>query len=241
VVIGLAGIVAVAREMFGWKVLPIYLVAYLGIVLVWPWPPFRFIAPVLPYLLAYSLNIVTAVIRKGPGALKHAGVVLLCILLIVNAAAIFKDIEMTKANHYPAYMMSWGSESVKWSAYEEMFDWIKGHSNPDEAFVSGMDPMLFLYTGRRSFRPYVSRPSSMFYQDPTPAYGELSEVMETIKSYKAHYLVLSPMPGFSDELPYAQFVVESQKKYPGWLERVYHGKDKRFVIWRISGAVSSNF
>jgi hypothetical protein len=101
--------------------------------------------------------------------------------------------------------------------------------------------MLYLYTGRRSFRPYVSRPGSMFYDDPAPAYGALSEVMANTRSYRPQYLVLAPTPGFAEEISYSQFLTESQRKYPGWLECVYLGKDKRFAIWKIKRVPQSSF
>jgi hypothetical protein len=58
--------------------------------------------------------------------------------------------------------------------------------------------------------------------------------MGNVKCYKPRYLALFPAPGFADANPYVEFVVNSQKEYPGWLECVYMGKDKRFIIWKVN-------
>lgn len=239
--IGLAGLLVILRQTGHWRVLPVLLAAYLAVVLVWPWPPFRFLAPVQPYLFAYSILAAMAACKIRTPILRYTGTAALGILILFNAGSLYNDILESRANRYPAYMVSYGSPAVHWSDYEEMFLWIRAHSNPGDLFVCAADPMLYLYTGRRSFRPYVSRPGSMFYDDPAPAYGALSEVMANIRSYRPQYLVLAPTPGFAEEISYSQFLTESQRKYPGWLECVYLGKDKRFAIWKIKRVPQSSF
>ena len=158
---------------------------------------------------------------------------MLGVLLAANAYTVGSDITSSKVNHYPGYLLQrYGSMS--WSSYVQMFDWIKQNTNADDVFASGMDPMLYLYTNRRAFRPFVGRPSSMFYGDSAPALGPLSEIVSNINRYNARYLVLSPMPGFSEEIPYMQFITDAQKRYPGWLEIAYQGGDKRFVVWKVN-------
>jgi hypothetical protein len=235
VLIGLLGIGNIARQIGKQHAMPIFLLVYLAVVLVWPWPPFRFLFPVLPFLYCYSFAAVTEIFKNKSRFLKPLGFTLLGALLIANASAVHKDLEVGAANHYPGYMLNLQSSTVEWSSYQDMFDWIRQNSKSSDLFISGIDPMLYLYTGRRSVRPFSSRPSSMYYKDTAPVLGSLSEVMANIRFYKPQYLVLSPMPGLPEEIPYVQFIVESQKEYRGWLERVYLGKDKRFAIWKIVG------
>lgn len=231
--IGCAGLLIILRQAGQRRVLPVLLAAYLGTVCIWPWPPFRFLAPIQLYLFAYSILATMAVCKIRTPVLRHAGTAVLAILILFNVGSVYQDILESRANRYPAYMLNYGSPAVHWSDYEEMFLWIRARSSPGDLFICAADPMLYLYTGRRSFRPYVSRPGSMFYDDPAPAYGTLGEVLANIRSYRPQYLVLAPTPGFSEEISYSQFLTESQRKYPGWLECVYQGKDKRFAIWKI--------
>jgi hypothetical protein len=46
----------VVKDLWKEKILPKFLVMYLIIVLVWPWPPIRFLIPILTFILAYFLN-----------------------------------------------------------------------------------------------------------------------------------------------------------------------------------------
>jgi hypothetical protein len=235
--IGLFVFSVIAGQVRLKKSLPIYLVAYLAVVLVWPWPPSRFLVPVLPFLFAYSISAVINAFKKFPLVCRIAGPVVLGVLLAINAYSVSSDITAGRASHYPGYMLQ-RQGTMRWSSYEQMFDWIKQNTNPDNVFASGMDPMLYLYADRRAFRPFAARPSSMFYGDLVPALGPLSEIVSNIELYKTRYLVLSPMPGFSEEIPYIQFIQDAQKRYPGWLEIVYQGADKRFAIWKVNPALS---
>ncbi len=232
VLIGLIGLISIMRQCFQMKVLPMSLAGYLAIVLVWPWQSERFLVPILPYLFAYSIATVFHHSRIFPLARKTAGIVILGIVLMVNASAVGRDIAMCRTNHYPGYMLHSGL--LAWASFSEMFDWIKAHTDNDDVFASGMDSMLYLYTGRRAFRPFVARPGSMFYGDPAPALGPLNEIVANLTSHKAQYLVSTPMLGFSEDMPYAHFIVQAQQQNPGWLTPVYWGKDNRFVIWKVA-------
>lgn len=233
--IGLLGIVSIVLKLRNINPLPKILIIYLSILLIWPWPPFRFMMPILPFLYCYAFNAVIGLFGGRFGILKPVGIGILVIPLIGNADAVRRDFLIGKSNQYPGYMLqSMWSHSVKWSSFHNMFDWIKQNSRPEDLFLSGIDPMLYLYTQRRGIRPFSSRPSSMYYDDPAPALGSLEEIMANIDYYRPQYLVLTPMPGLPEELAYAQFVAQSQGKYPGWIERVYLGEDKRFSVWKIA-------
>ncbi len=231
-VFGFFSLVTMTREIRRVKALPMCLAAYLMIVLLWPWPPERFLVPVLPIMFAYLMSTTLHAAKTFPLVRKASAALLFAVFLSVNAVHLWRDIESSRANHYPGYMLRDGS--LSWSSYSAMFDWIKKHTNPGDVFASGMDSMLYLYTGRFAFRPFVARPGSLFYGDPLPALGSLSELVANVRAYKAQYLVLTPMPGFSEEVPYVQFLVQAQKRYPAWIRPIYVGQDKRFVIWKVA-------
>jgi hypothetical protein len=235
--VGFFGLAAFISGIKRLKVLPIFLVAYLLVVLVWPWPPARFLIPVAPILFA-------AVIAAALGFLTRLGcpfkyrnriaLIPLVALLVANAIVINRDIGMVRATGYPARLIESGDVPVHWSSYRDFFDWIKRNTGQKDVFVAGMDPMIYLYTGRPSFRPFVARPSSMFYGDRSPEFGSLGDVMMNLKLYEPCYLALFPSPGFAEQSPYVEFVMNSRKEYPGWLECVYMGTDRRFTIWKVN-------
>lgn len=237
VAIGFLGLTCLLSGIKRFRVLPTFTAAYLLLVLVWPWPPSRFLIPILPILFACAIEgIICSLARFGCTRkfLNRIVLIPVGVLLAVSAVAVHQDAATVRATGYPARLFPYGEPLVNWSSYDEMFKWIREQTGPDDIFASGMDPLIYLYTGRLAFRPFVARPSSMFYHDRAPALGSLSDVMENVKCYKPRYLALFPAPGFADANPYVEFVVNSQKEYPGWLECVYMGKDKRFIIWKVN-------
>jgi len=223
----------VIKQLCQGRVLPCFLTGYLLLVLIWPWPPFRFLIPILPFLLAYLLNWVwnqlsslTFVARS-----KILGVIGLSILLAFNITLVHRAVATSRSMHYP--YLERMEESLSWSSYEGVFKWIIMHTRPQDIIASGLDTMIYLYTNRCAFRPFVGRPASLFYGDNKPPLGSVEEMVKFIKIYKARYLVHTPMPIFREEKPMNEFVEQVQRKYPGWLKPVYLGEDKRFVVFEL--------
>jgi hypothetical protein len=223
----------VVKDLRQGRVLPCFLTGYLLLVLTWPWLPYRFLIPILPFLLAYLINWTWRQLQKLSfiALPKILGISGLCLLLAFNVALIHKAVATSQAMHYPY------SGNIKdplaWSSYQGIFVWITTNTRPQDIIASGLDTMVYLYTGRCAFRPFVGRPVSLFYGDHAPPLGPMQEIIQFIKIYQARYLVHTPMPGFSEEKPMAEFVEQVQKKYPGWLKLVYLGDDKRFVVFEL--------
>ena len=232
--LGFLGLIYIIRRCGDRHVLTKILVGYLAILMIWPWPPFRFLMPILSFFYCYMFAAVIDLLKSKRWILKPLLAVMFFVPLIGNADSFKSDLLIGRSNHYPGYMLRvMQSASVKWSGFQEMFNWIKQNTRPGDLFISGIDPMLYLYTNRRGIRPFASRPSSMYYGNPEPVLGPMEEIIQNIRHYKPQYLIFSPMPGLTEEFPYAQFVVESQKQYPGWIRLVYTGEDKRFSVWEI--------
>jgi hypothetical protein len=66
----------------------------------------------------------------------------------------------------------------------------------------GLDTMFYLYTGRVGIRPFLSRPTSLFYGDEYPATGTLKDFVSILIRYRPTYIVQPPMPGFAEEEPF---------------------------------------
>ena len=91
--------------------------------------------------------------------------------------------------------------------------------------------MIYLYTGRAAFRPYMIRPASLFYFENSAPLGEQEDFKRTIKLYRPRYLIKTAMPGYSEEKPLNELIENVRKSNPGWLNPVFVGKDNRFVIY----------
>ena len=94
--------------------------------------------------------------------------------------------------------------------------------------------MVYLYTGRQSFRPYVANFISVFYNGNYPAVGTVDEFHRILATYKPKYLIDTPMPGFPEEKYFHTLLQHFLNRYPNALRPVYMGQDTRFKIYEIN-------
>ena len=193
--------VELLRHLRQGRVLPCFLVAYVLVVLVWPWPPSRFLIPILPFLLAYLLSRVWNWLQKLSMLARPIffGLTGVSLLLSMNVGLVYQTITISQSMHYP--YLARLEKPISWSSYEGVFQWIKANTQPTDVLASGLDTMMYLYTQRRTFRPFVGRPVSLFYGDAGPPLGPMEEIVAFLKAYKARYFVHLPMPGFTERGP----------------------------------------
>ncbi len=234
-ILGLITWVFVVKDVVKGRILPVFLVLNLLIILVWPWPPLRFLVPLAPFLLAYFLSWVRQVLQRVPLLQSPwLATLLLTALLAVNVSVMARMIQVSHAGHYPLYFQS--KESVTWQAYEDLFTWIKTNTQPGDVIASGLDTMIFLYTDRPAFRPFKGRPVSLFYGSPEPALGPKEEILQFLKRHEARFLVQLPMPVFSEEPHFAAAIGQILSSCPGLLKPVYTAPDSRFLVYEIDWA-----
>ncbi|MFZ2087166.1 MAG: hypothetical protein WAU47_01210, partial [Desulfobaccales bacterium] len=193
-----------------------------------------------PFLLAYFLGWTKGALQRVPriGSARLA-FFLWAVLLVINVAVMARMVQITRNGHYP--LVSKINKAVSWQSYEDTFRWIKQNTKPGEVIASGLDTMIFLYTGRQAFRPFQGRPASLFYGSPDPALGSWKEVVQFLERRQARFLVSLPMPGFSEERHFAEVIGQIIVNCPGLLELVYEGPDKRFLIYGIDKARLADF
>lgn len=122
---------------------------------------------------------------------------------------------------------------VSWSSYERIFDWLRTNTRVDDVVASGLDTMIYLYTGRQGFRPFQHKPLSMFYGQDSPALGTIEELMQFLDTYHAKYLVHFPMPRFAEEKPSAELIEKVRIQHPDMLKIIYTDIDERFKIFEV--------
>jgi hypothetical protein len=230
---GITILIAIAIQLRRGHLLPWFLIGYIFVVCLWPWPPYRFLIPVMPLLLVYLVRGISAILRPLSSLPSYRYAVLAGISALVAANLLLLN-NYGRVNHstgFPSNGLS--GTRVAWSSYQKVFAWITEHSKSDEVIASGLDTMLYLYTGRRSFRPFVARPTALFYGEDNPALGTLKDLEQLLKIYNPRYLVHTPMPGFSEEKPFAELLKQVISKRPALLKPVYVGEDKRFVVFEI--------
>jgi arylsulfatase A-like enzyme len=215
------------------RVLPCFLMGYLVIILFWPWPPYRFLIPILPILVPFLLRGIWAMSRRFFPLRRYGvvGAVALGIAVTANLALLYRHCELNQRTRYP--YGTFPDAPVSWSSYERVFDWLRTHARPDDVVASGLDSMIYLYTDLRGFRPFVGRSTSLFYGDELPPLGTVDDLVHILLEHEPRYLVRSPMLEFSEEQPFDSLLAEMRDKHPGWLAPVYQSEDQQFVIFEL--------
>lgn len=222
------------RQAYRGRVLPTMLCAYLLLVAVWPWPPDRFIVPILPMVVGYMLVGISFLPRQRlPQARwRIAAVTVVMVFAAANLICLSRYRKLSHLTRFPQNRL--GANPVRWESYEHLFEWIRIRTDPDAVVATELDPMFYLYTSRRGFRPFVSRPGAMFYGSDEPVLGTVDELERAFDVYRPKYVVITPMQVFDE--PFVRLVEELRVRHPGWLERVYEDPtDHRFAIFRLRG------
>ena len=73
----------------------------------------------------------------------------------------------------------------------------------------------------------------LFYgQDSQPI--EVEDLVRVLKSFRAKFLVDTPMLGFSEDNPFSNVLHKIQRQYPDQVKTVYIGEDNRFKIFQLN-------
>ena len=213
--------------------LRLFLSFYFLLICVWPWPPGRFLIPIMPFIIVYLFTSMNFVMGKFLPAhsVKLVIIVIFTFLITSNAFKIVDAIKVQANTDYP-YVDS--SNKVKWGSFEEIFFWIKQNTEPNDIVAYGLDTMNYLYTSRPGIRPFLSRPTSLFYEGKYPATGTIEDLWSIMNHYKPSYLIQSPMPGFAEEKPFNELIKDLLKKYPNCIKQIYLDENNGFIIYKIS-------
>lgn len=222
------------RQLGRQRILSYLLFGYLIIAILWPWPPFRYLIPIEPLLLAYLLGGIWKTVRKCSTSLRVRVLAAsaLSVMALANLGSVYRIVKLNKITGYPQ-LLGRMDNPVSWWSHQGVFRWIKTHTEPTALVAYGFDPMIYLYTDRQAFRPFVMRPGPMFYGQNSPPIL-LEEQIRYLRVYRPKYLVQTPMPASSPQDKYFDEVLQQvRQRYPNWLKTVYVGSDKRFVIFEI--------
>jgi hypothetical protein len=231
--VGLVPWLAMIPDLRRGRALPWMLAATLAALLVWSWPPYRFLVPVLPFLTAYLLLAPVALLtaaRMSPYGRAVAALVVSAIVA-ANGVLFVKHAQLVSRTGYIYARLT--DSPVEWSSYQDVFRWLRAHAQSDDVIAAGLDSMISLYTDRKSFRPFVYNPGRLFYSDGPPELLSRQELVTILRQYQPRYLVETPMPGFMEQHPLTDLLHEVAEAYPAWLPVAYRGADRRFVVYEI--------
>jgi hypothetical protein len=210
-----------------------FLSGYLLLTCIWPWPPSRFLVPLSPFILCYLLCNVESVLKtvKLFNWLKIFSLILI-ILISSNLYSVFQQSKINHMTNYPQLGNN-RTPNITWSSYEKVFLWLRENSRPTDVIASGLDTMIYLYTGLIAIRPFEHDPLSLFYGKEGPKIGTTKDLERIFQYYNPRYLVLTPMPAFYEEEHFKILIELYSHENPGRLSPVYIGDDPRYLIYEV--------
>jgi hypothetical protein len=216
------------------RALPLGMAAYLLVMLLWSWPPQRFLVPILPFLTAHLMAGVAAFLRKIADGFGRRLAVTAALggLVVANFGLLARHFQITSASGYA--LASVTDTPVAWSSFERTLAWLKRHTRSEDVVASGLDSMASLYTGRSAFRPFVYNPGRLFYGHESPHLITVNELAAILKRSRPRFLMHSPMPGFAEEKLFDEVLEDLRRQYPDWLVVAYKDADPRFVIFELN-------
>ncbi len=232
--IGLIPLIVVIRQLTKGQILPYYLMFYWAIVFLWPWPPIRFIIPILPLVLGYLCFGLWALARNlpRPALFRRLALVVVSVLVLTNLFLLYRGHAVSQQTGYP--FVNLPAHPASWSEHEKLFHWLRSHTEPQDILASWEGPMVYLYTGRRAIRPCRITPAPLMgYGDEGLSFGTVAELRRTLDAYRVRYLVKIPVYAF-DEKEIDRLIDGLTQQYPGRVKPVYAGRDPRFAVLEVA-------
>jgi hypothetical protein len=224
---------AVVRGRQHGRLLSQTLVGYGILILFWPWPPARFLIPLLPFLVLYAVEMVVEFSKLLPRRVGTAATgTALIVVLTTNLWRQAEEVRRLRLTGYP-HLTFVAGDHVEWSDYNRLFDWLRTNTDANDVLGSGLDSMLYMYTDRKSLRPFVARPTALIYGRTGPALGGGPEFIARLSNERIDYIVHLPMPGFAELQPLTELIDTTLASHPGCLREVHRLEtDRRFVVYR---------
>jgi hypothetical protein len=214
-----------------------YVVLYLGMVVALPFPPERYLIPLVPAIYFFLFrgvqaaevhlnSLITAEPRKK--ILCHLVRLTFALVVVLQVGWIFnyflnRDVATTRA---------WFGKRLpaSWQGFSETFEWIRNNTDQSTILATAFDPMYYLYTGRRAIQPSLYKPRTYFYPygQAVPDVGSPEEIRAELKSLGAGFLVIHPLSGHEEDAYLWTKLVSSYRPRP---ELVFISSDSKHRIY----------
>lgn len=205
------------------------LLAYGALLVIWPWPPGRFVLPIVLLLVGSALGV--AVTGLGPKASRVAASLGMSLALVLTSFNVLLTAELARVSHSSGYPARRVADVPDWSGYLRLFAWIRTQTSPESRLAAGLDTMVYLYAGRTAIRPFPHRPDALFYGGVRPPVGTPAELVARLDEQKIDYLVATPMPLFQEAGAFASLIAGAMQLAPDRFAEVYRDAHGPFVVW----------
>jgi hypothetical protein len=219
-----------------------YVVLYLGLVVALPFPPERYLVPLIPVIYFFLIRgvqvaefqlsklMMSETRKKIVGHLVRLTFALVVVLHVgwIGNYLFNKDTSTTRV---------WFGKRLpaSWQGFSETFEWIRNNTQESAVVATLFDPMYYLYTGRRSIQPGLVKPATQYYPygRAVPDVGSPDEIKAQFKSLGVGFLIIHPLSGYGEGDEYSKLWTELIRSYHNRLKLVFVSSDAKHRIYAL--------
>ncbi len=214
--------------------LNLFVLCYAALILLWVFPPPRFLIPLLPFLLFFcymAMSHFCGTVFKSRSGFRVVRVCCLIVLALLLTRGLFTQARKT-IQHRSAQFPSF--ENDDWNEITSLSRWITGNTPKDAILEGNLDPVWFLSTGRKSVRAFLARPFEVFYSaNPQNPVGTYSEFVQNLLREHADYLMRTPDRDYGEGKYLNGLIDRLASDYPDAVTLQMRGEDYDYRIYRI--------
>lgn len=133
------------------------------------------------------------------------------------------------------YAAAMGARADNGAARNELFEWFRSSTSPDETFVATEDVLIYLHTGRRGVRPIALTTDALYEGGSEALERQLPYLPHTANAIGASYWVWTAEDyGMEPAKPRGTLVEETDRMLAG-REVVFESADGRSRVYRWRG------
>jgi hypothetical protein len=199
------------------------MLAYCAIHAAWVWPPLRFTVPVIPLLL--WLGFIGAAKQRLVG----------CVVATVLFAAGGFQLWMTVVQARERGIVSPVAGSENWIETARLLDWISRETPQDATLTGNLDPMYYLFTGRKAVRAFTTDPYSLYYdlghRNSNPL-GTVDGFRNRLLGMKSDYVIVTAASRSGEAKQLNQLVYELSQRCSKGLSLVAGSVDSGYAVYK---------
>ncbi len=215
--------------------LTLFLILYVGMLVIWVWPPTRFFVPIFPFLLLFGYtgiaHFLNTVLRVRSSS-RTAGWVSVLVLMPFLTHSLFLQAQHTLRTKSPSFS---DHNQDDWAQLTALWTWIAVNTPSDAVLLGNLDPAMYLSTGRKSVRGFQANPFELFYAArPNAPLGSPSQFIENILREHVDYVVRTPSSMFQ-EGPFLNAIIDQAvSNYPEVFTLRTQGDDPNYRIYQVN-------
>ena len=226
------------KQAFAWC----FFLSSVTLLLIWPFHPSRYMAPLVPILVLFLFRGMAAVEHWLQSVRREFALISLVAKLAWSPALL---IVLLNGVWLSSYLLIDDSSTTRglygrrlpyaWQGFEESFAWVRENTKPDALLATAYDPMYHLYTGRRAIRPALHRSGTYFYPygQANPDVGSSGEIKPQLDKLGVKYLIIDPLDGYAEGKATLRLLDQLVNSYGAKATHVFTSSDGKHRIYAL--------